>query len=115
KNIRNTLCGWWRTLNHRKRLIQNQFIDNRLISIKQFSLGLPFKKIRMAEFVLFDDEKRSTFLPLTYTRSVADFRWGIRTIKEKWAAFVNKSVFIKTVDYLQPLYGTFPENAFFVN
>lgn len=69
----------------------------------------------MAEFVLFDDEKRSAFLPLTYTRSVADFRWGIRTIKEKWAAFVNKEVHVKTVDYLQPLYGTFPENAFFVN
>jgi UDP-N-acetylglucosamine diphosphorylase/glucosamine-1-phosphate N-acetyltransferase len=69
----------------------------------------------MAEFVLFDDEKRSPFLPLSYTRSVADFRWGVRTIREKWAAFVNKEVHVKTVDYLQPLYGTFPENAFFIN
>lgn len=69
----------------------------------------------MAEFVLFDDEKRSAFLPLSYTRSVADFRWGIRTIREKWDAFVNEPVHVKTEDYLQPLYGLFPENAFFIN
>jgi UDP-N-acetylglucosamine diphosphorylase/glucosamine-1-phosphate N-acetyltransferase len=69
----------------------------------------------MAEFVLFDDEKRSAFLPLSYTRSVADFRWGIRTIREKWDTFVNQSVHVKTEDYLQPLYGHFPKNAFFIN
>jgi len=34
--------------------------------------------------ILFDDERRSHLLPLTYTRPVADLRLGILTLREKW-------------------------------
>ena len=34
--------------------------------------------------ILFDDDFRESFLPLAWTRPVADFRIGIFTIREKW-------------------------------
>lgn len=56
--------------------------------------------------VLFDTvENRTQLLPLSYTRSVADMRIGILTIKEKWERYFGQSVGVLTEDYLQPKYG----------
>jgi UDP-N-acetylglucosamine diphosphorylase/glucosamine-1-phosphate N-acetyltransferase len=55
--------------------------------------------------VLFDTVKnRTQLLPLSYTRSVADMRIGILTIKEKWERYLGQSVSILTEEYLQPKY-----------
>jgi len=59
----------------------------------------------MLRITLFDDEMREDLFPLSLSRSCADFRWGILTIREKWEKVLNSAVHIKTVDYLQPLYG----------
>lgn len=56
--------------------------------------------------VLFDTvENRTQLLPLSYTRSVADMRIGILTIKEKWERYFGQSLGVLTEDYLQPKYG----------
>ncbi len=52
-------------------------------------------------FILFDDERYSKFLPLTYTRPVAEIRCGILTLQEKWEHIVGKKLHYKTIDYLQ--------------
>ena len=48
--------------------------------------------------ILFNHNKEA-FLPLTYTRPIADLRIGIVTIKEKWEHYFS-SVSVKTEDYL---------------
>ncbi len=52
--------------------------------------------------VLFDDQYRNNFLPLTYTRPIADLRIGILKITEKFQHyFPSASIFYQTEDYLQ--------------
>ncbi len=50
--------------------------------------------------VLFDDDLREQFLPLAWTRPVADFRIGIFTIREKWEFYLKSESTTFTVDYL---------------
>ena len=40
-------------------------------------------------YILFDSDVRSSLLPFTYTRPVADIRIGILTIREKWEKFLG--------------------------
>lgn len=54
--------------------------------------------------ILFDDAQRGIFLPLSFTRPVAEFRIGILTIREKWERYLNNSVSFLTEDYLQQKY-----------
>lgn len=62
--------------------------------------------------VLFDTvENRTQLLPLSYTRSVADMRIGILTIKEKWERYFGQSLGVLTEDYLQPKYGALSHDA----
>jgi UDP-N-acetylglucosamine diphosphorylase/glucosamine-1-phosphate N-acetyltransferase len=58
-------------------------------------------KTRNVNFILFDDERYANFLPLTYTRPVAEIRCGILTIQEKWEHIVGIKLHYKTMDYLQ--------------
>lgn len=52
--------------------------------------------------VLFDDHCRANFLPLTFTRPIADLRFGILKISEKYQHyFKNAKFFYKTEAYLQ--------------
>ncbi len=55
--------------------------------------------------ILFDDCRlRENLLPLTFTRPIADLRWGIMTIREKWEkAFPGNYSYI-TADYLSAKY-----------
>ena len=54
---------------------------------------------------LFDTASlRADLLPLSYTRSVADFRVGIITIFEKWQRMFDVECQVLTESYLQPKY-----------
>lgn len=55
-------------------------------------------------YILFDD-RRTNFLPFTYTRPVSEIRCGILTISEKWNKHLNASVSYLTEDYLSKKYS----------
>ncbi len=54
--------------------------------------------------ILSDFNNYKKFLPLSFTRALADFRAGILTIKEKWELFAEIEISIQTQDYLQEKY-----------
>ncbi|MBX2958430.1 MAG: GlmU family protein [Flavobacteriales bacterium] len=54
--------------------------------------------------VIFFEENRAQFLPLTFTRPIADLRIGILTIREKWEKMLNVKTSTKTVEYLSKKY-----------
>jgi UDP-N-acetylglucosamine diphosphorylase/glucosamine-1-phosphate N-acetyltransferase len=58
------------------------------------------------KYILSDLNCRNNFLPLAYTRSVADMRIGILTIKEKWEKYLRTEMQLQVIDYLQPIYNT---------
>jgi UDP-N-acetylglucosamine diphosphorylase/glucosamine-1-phosphate N-acetyltransferase len=65
----------------------------------------------MFHLVLFDDEYRDQFLPLAWTKPVADFRIGIFTIREKWEKRLKSASTTSTVDYLaKTLYPFTPDS-----
>ena len=51
--------------------------------------------------ILFDGSARGRLLPLTFTRPVAELRWGILTIREKWEKELGQPVSTLTEDYLE--------------
>ena len=55
-------------------------------------------------YILFDDNKRDKLLPLTYMRPVADIRFGILTIREKWEHYLEANTSSLTQDYLSEKY-----------
>jgi len=61
--------------------------------------------------ILFDNVNRYQLYPLTATRAVADLRFGILTIKERWECITGLPVFVQTETYLQPLYEAIPEGV----
>lgn len=56
------------------------------------------------QIVLFEDKKWSHFLPLVYTRPVADLRIGILKISEKYQRLFDADVFHETRLYLRELF-----------
>ncbi|MEN9448647.1 MAG: hypothetical protein RJA25_1937 [Bacteroidota bacterium] len=66
--------------------------------------------------VLFDGDEWENLLPISATRSVADIRIGILTIKEKWEKYLKVPVSILSKDYLNPKYSFIPTvNCLFIN
>lgn len=57
-------------------------------------------------YILFDNESWSDFLPLTFTRPISGIRLGILTISEKWTKFLNQEISYLTQDYLSKKYPT---------
>lgn len=51
-------------------------------------------------YILFDGTVRSTLLPFTFTRPVADIRVGILTIREKWEKHLGTTTTTITEEYL---------------
>lgn len=51
--------------------------------------------------ILFDDERYSHFLPLTYTRPVSEIRCGILTLREKWEHVLGTPIHYHTRPHLQ--------------
>ncbi|MCA6453113.1 MAG: glucose-1-phosphate thymidylyltransferase, partial [Chitinophagaceae bacterium] len=58
--------------------------------------------------ILFDNHHRKGLFPFTLTRALADLRFGILTIKERWEQVSGQTVYVATVPYLQPLYPVIP-------
>ncbi|MBR5983606.1 MAG: GlmU family protein [Bacteroidales bacterium] len=56
------------------------------------------------KFVLSDKGFHGGFRPLSLTRSIADFRIGILTMREKWEKYLGEKVFVETEPYLQSKY-----------
>jgi UDP-N-acetylglucosamine diphosphorylase/glucosamine-1-phosphate N-acetyltransferase len=56
------------------------------------------------KFILADFEEWDSLKPITLTRSIADIRIGILTLKEKWERWLLNEVGILTQSYLQPKY-----------
>ncbi|WP_298778734.1 GlmU family protein [uncultured Polaribacter sp.] len=55
-------------------------------------------------YILFDGDVRSSLLPFTYTKPVADLRIGILTIREKWEKFLGSTTTTITEEYLEEKY-----------
>lgn len=59
----------------------------------------------MRNIILFDDKvARENLLPITFTRPVADIRFGITTIREKWEAMLPGGYSYLATDYLSVKY-----------
>lgn len=74
----------------------------------QSTVGHETEKAANSESVdqifLFDDTHRRHFLPLAWTRPMGDFRIGIGTIAEQWAAISGWSTAFLAPDFLQGCY-----------
>ncbi len=62
-------------------------------------------------FILYDNKFRANLSPLSLTKAVADFHFGLLSIKERWALLLKCPIFIHTEQYLQPLYDMPSETA----
>ncbi|MDY0103004.1 MAG: GlmU family protein [Lentimicrobium sp.] len=51
-------------------------------------------------YILFDEARRENLLPLTFMRPVADIRFGILTIREKWEKYLDCKTSTLTDNYL---------------
>lgn len=60
-------------------------------------------------YVLFDEARRNNLLPLTFLRPVADIRFGILTIREKWERYLNCKTSTLTEEYLAAKYPLIKE------
>lgn len=70
----------------------------------------------MRNIILFDDDNRARFLPLTFTRPFGEIRMGILTIKEKWEKWLEGSVSYITQEYLTEKYPIhIAEDNFIIN
>lgn len=55
-------------------------------------------------YILYDGHLRNQFLPLTFTRPVAEIRIGILTIREKWQHYLGGTITTLTEEYLSQKY-----------
>lgn len=55
-------------------------------------------------YILFDGDVRTSLLPFTYTKPVADIRVGILTIREKWEKYLGSTTTTITEAYLEDKY-----------
>ncbi len=62
-------------------------------------------------YVLFDESRRKNLLPLTFTRPVADIRFGILTIREKWERYLVVKTSTLTDNYLAEKFPLIKEKA----
>ena len=56
------------------------------------------------KYILSDSGYHGQFRPLSLTRSIADFRIGILTLREKWEKYLGEKVYVRTEPYLQAKY-----------
>jgi UDP-N-acetylglucosamine diphosphorylase/glucosamine-1-phosphate N-acetyltransferase len=62
-------------------------------------------KLVYMNYILFDDKQVATsLLPLTFTRPIADLRYGITTLREKWEYFLKAQTSSLTAKYLSEKY-----------
>ncbi len=58
--------------------------------------------------VLFDNQNRRGLFPFTLTKALANLRFGIFSVKERWEHISGQSVYVCTEAYLQGLYQSIP-------
>jgi UDP-N-acetylglucosamine diphosphorylase/glucosamine-1-phosphate N-acetyltransferase len=62
--------------------------------------------------ILSDFDETSRFYPLTLSRPIAELRFGITTLKEKWSDSLKEGVFsYDTTEHLTPYFSKAPENS----
>ena len=62
--------------------------------------------------ILSDFDETSRFYPLTLSRPIAELRFGITTLKEKWSDSLKAGVFsYDTAEHLTPYFTKAPENS----
>lgn len=67
-------------------------------------------------YILFDDSSWNQLLPLTFSKPVAEIRFGINTIKEKWENLLESKCSYLTKPYLGIKYKTlFSEDNILIN
>ncbi len=54
--------------------------------------------------ILFDPPYRNLLAPLSTTKAVAQFHFGLLSVKERWELLLNQPAYIHTAPYLQALY-----------
>ncbi|MFN0276465.1 MAG: GlmU family protein [Chitinophagales bacterium] len=70
----------------------------------------------MTNFILFDDARWESLLPLTFTRPVASLRIGIDTLAEKWEHYLQSEVSYLTEKYLSEKFpARFSDENVYVN
>ena len=62
--------------------------------------------------ILFDTNAKQNLYPLTQTKAIADLRFGIFSVKERWEAISGLPVYIQTENYLSALYPVIPEDEY---
>lgn len=58
----------------------------------------------MSNLILFDDHTWHQLLPLSFTKSIADLRIGIFTIRQKWEYYMQQKSGTLTLSHLESLY-----------
>ncbi len=67
-------------------------------------------------FILFDDYTRNDLLPFTHTRPIADIRWGIMTMRERWEYLLQATTATLTAGYLQQAFpGVDGSDSIYIN
>ncbi len=61
------------------------------------------------KLIFFDGLQHENLLPLTFTRPIAELRWGILSLREKWLRRLDLPYGYLTADYLQPKFPYQPE------
>jgi len=62
--------------------------------------------------ILSDFDETSRFYPLTLSRPIAELRFGITTLKEKWNTLLKEGVFsYETAEHLTPYFSKASENS----
>lgn len=59
--------------------------------------------------VLFDNQNRKGLYPFTLTKALANLRFGIFSVKERWEQVSGQVVYVCTESYLQTLYQPIPD------
>ncbi len=62
--------------------------------------------------VLFDQHQRMQLLPLSFTKPVAEFRFGILTMRQKWERMLPGDYSYLTADYLSKKYPLAPASEY---
>ena len=63
-------------------------------------------------YILFDGPVRKKLLPFTFTRPVAEIRFGILTMREKWELLLDSSVSVDTEMYLSEKYPAIVQDQY---
>ncbi|MCC6288706.1 MAG: glucose-1-phosphate thymidylyltransferase, partial [Chitinophagaceae bacterium] len=71
--------------------------------------------LKEVNIVLFDTVQRGLLYPFTQTRAVADIRFGILTVKERWELIAEKKVETLTAGYINSAETLIPGKKLFIN